>query len=361
MASLQKQEWPPNLGLNRLNLWVKNHPQSAVRDLVNRPDTFIHIVGTNGKGSTSAGLAQGLRRAGFRVALFTSPHLVDLEERLRINGVPQKSFTELFDHLETITDLSFFERTVAAAIEILAKDPPDYIVWEAGLGGRFDGTNIITRPKAVVFTSLGIDHTEFLGETLEKIAGEKLAVAFGKNVQVITTENLLGWVDAFVGKGFGINGGHRNEDLVATTLKFLLKTDPEKFEIIWPGRFTQFPHLLVDGAHNQQGIEFFIAKTCRVFDRIGFGCLEDKDPEKLLSLISPWGRQVDFVLGENLRFPKKEKAEEFLKIVPATRRGRVFSVEEFLASCEAKDNALVGSLYLVGEVFKHMGVSPWCP
>ena len=141
----------------------------------------IHVAGTNGKGSTSHLIAAVLQSAGYKVGLFTSPHLVDFRERIRINGqmIPEEDvirFIESFQRL-TINDQqpSFFEITTALAFDYFAREKVDIAVIEVGLGGRLDSTNIIT-PLLSVITNIGFDHTEFLGNTLAKIAAEKAGI-----------------------------------------------------------------------------------------------------------------------------------------------------------------------------------------
>ena len=140
----------------------------------------IHVAGTNGKGSTSHMLAAILQQCGYRVGLYTSPHLVDFNERIRVNGTPIShecviSFVEqersFFEPLQP----SFFELTTALAFKYFAEQKVDIAVIEVGLGGRLDCTNIIT-PEVSVITNISFDHTGFLGDTLEKIAGEKAGI-----------------------------------------------------------------------------------------------------------------------------------------------------------------------------------------
>ena len=140
----------------------------------------IHVAGTNGKGSVSHFLASILQEAGYKVGLYTSPHLVDFRERIRINGemIPQQSvvdFVEANMHLFSDLHLSFFEMTVGLAFDYFAREKVDIAVIEVGMGGRLDSTNVIT-PLLSVITNIGLDHTQFLGDTLEKIAGEKAGI-----------------------------------------------------------------------------------------------------------------------------------------------------------------------------------------
>ncbi|WP_299130982.1 folylpolyglutamate synthase/dihydrofolate synthase family protein [uncultured Winogradskyella sp.] len=140
----------------------------------------IHVAGTNGKGSTSHMLASVLQESGYKVGLYTSPHLKDFRERIRINGdVISKQFVIGFIKRNKAffeaNHLSFFEMTVGMAFEYFAKKDVDIAVIEVGLGGRLDSTNIVT-PEMAVITNIGFDHMQFLGDTLQKIAAEKAGI-----------------------------------------------------------------------------------------------------------------------------------------------------------------------------------------
>ena len=151
----------------------------------------IHVAGTNGKGSTSSMIASILQEAGYKVGLYTSPHLKDFRERIRINGemisedfvvdfvAQNKSFFEA-------NQLSFFEMTVGLAFDCFAKEQVDVAVIEVGMGGRLDSTNVIT-PLVSVITNIGFDHTQFLGDTLPKIAVEKAGI-IKSNIPVVIGE-----------------------------------------------------------------------------------------------------------------------------------------------------------------------------
>lgn len=140
----------------------------------------IHIGGTNGKGSTSHMLASILQSQGYKTGLYTSPHLVDFRERMRINGelIPQQKvidFVEQWHKTDYQGQPSFFELTMMMAFDWFAKEKVDYAVIEVGMGGRLDSTNIIT-PEMCVITNISNDHTQFLGDTLPKIAAEKAGI-----------------------------------------------------------------------------------------------------------------------------------------------------------------------------------------
>ena len=151
----------------------------------------IHIAGTNGKGSTSHMLASILQTAGYKTGLYTSPHLVDFRERIKIDGVYCSKefvveFTEKIKPLIATIQPSFFEITVAMAFSYFAEQKVDIAVIEVGLGGRLDSTNIIT-PEVSIITNIGLDHTQFLGDTIPQIAGEKAGI-IKKDVPCIVSE-----------------------------------------------------------------------------------------------------------------------------------------------------------------------------
>jgi dihydrofolate synthase/folylpolyglutamate synthase len=140
----------------------------------------VHIGGTNGKGSTAHMLAAVLQEAGYKVGLYTSPHLKDFRERIRIDGkkIPEATVVEFIEENKRFLEhrqLSFFEMTVGLAFDYFAKSKVDIAIIEVGLGGRLDSTNIIN-PELSVITNIGLDHTQFLGDTLQKIATEKAGI-----------------------------------------------------------------------------------------------------------------------------------------------------------------------------------------
>ena len=148
----------------------------------------IHVAGTNGKGSVSHILASILREAGYRTGLFTSPHLVDFRERIRVDGemMPKQKVVNFVDkHREKMQelDLSFFEMTAAMAFDYFAQSDVEVAIIETGLGGRLDATNLIV-PMLSVVTNIGMEHTEFLGDTIEKIAAEKAGI-IKKSIPVV--------------------------------------------------------------------------------------------------------------------------------------------------------------------------------
>jgi dihydrofolate synthase/folylpolyglutamate synthase len=155
----------------------------ALMNLLGHPENgfkSIHVAGTNGKGSVSHMLASVLQEKGLKVGLYTSPHLLDFRERIRVNGqviseAEVIEFVERYKNDFERLQLSFFEMTVGLAFHYFTKQKVDIAVIEVGMGGRLDSTNVIT-PLVSVITNIGLDHQQFLGDTLEKIAGEKAGI-----------------------------------------------------------------------------------------------------------------------------------------------------------------------------------------
>ena len=161
----------------------------------------IHVAGTNGKGSVSHMLASILREAGYRTGLFTSPHLTDFRERIRVDGemIPKQKVVNFVDkHQDKMKelDLSFFEMTAAMAFDYFDQSDVEVAVIETGLGGRLDATNLIT-PILSIVTNVSFDHTEFLGETIEKIAAEKAGI-IKKSIPVILGQHSEDYDKVFV-------------------------------------------------------------------------------------------------------------------------------------------------------------------
>ncbi|MFN3341764.1 MAG: bifunctional folylpolyglutamate synthase/dihydrofolate synthase [Flavobacteriales bacterium] len=175
--------YKPDLNNTIALLEVVNEPQKAFKS--------IHVAGTNGKGSTSHMLASILQEAGYKTGLYTSPHLKDFRERIRVNGkmISKQEvirFTQKHKYQFKKIQPSFFEVTVAMAFDYFRKKKVDIAIIETGLGGRLDSTNVIV-PELSIITNIGFDHMQFLGNTLPKIASEKAGI-IKKNIPVIIGE-----------------------------------------------------------------------------------------------------------------------------------------------------------------------------
>lgn len=288
----------------------------------------IHVAGTNGKGSTSHMLASILQEAGYKVGLYTSPHLKDFRERIKINGVEisenfvcefinkNKSFFEA-------NDMSFFEMTVGLAFEYFTKEKVDITIIEVGMGGRLDATNIIT-PLVSVITNIGLDHTQFLGNTLEAIAFEKAGIIKPK-IPVVIGEYTPETKPVFLAKAKENNseiyfaselisenyssdliGDYQihNKKTVVETISILnsqeafkVSKDTIKSGLLnvvkntgLEGRWQQldeFPKIICDTAHNKNGLEIVMKQIQKEkFDNlhIVLGVVNDKDLDEILPL-----------------------------------------------------------------------------
>ena len=187
------------------------HNTIALCNAIDNPHTkfkSIHIAGTNGKGSTSHMLAAILQQAGYKTGLYTSPHLKDFRERIKINGkmISREFVVDFVARTKKISEQikpSFFELTVAMAFDYFEKEKIDIAVIETGLGGRLDSTNIIT-PMLSIITNIGYDHMDILGDTLEKIAAEKAGI-IKPNVPVVIGEYLPETKNIFLNKATAVN------------------------------------------------------------------------------------------------------------------------------------------------------------
>ena len=171
-------------GLQKHGIKLGLHNIRAILSRLERPERryrTIHIAGTNGKGSTAAMAASMLTAGGHRVGLYTSPHLVDFRERIRVDGamISELRVSELVIRMKLLAGadlpLTFFELTTALALQYFAEESVDVAVLEVGMGGRFDATNVV-EPVATAITTVSLDHEEYLGPTIERIAYEKAGI-----------------------------------------------------------------------------------------------------------------------------------------------------------------------------------------
>ncbi len=292
------------------------NPQDSLR--------FIHVAGTNGKGSTCSYLASFLSNENEKVGLFTSPHIFDFRERIRVNGTTI-SEQEVLDFCKKVKNMdlnfqpSFFEITLAMALQYFSQQQCTWVVLETGMGGRLDATNVV-RPEICIITNIGYDHTQFLGETLEEIAEEKagiikphVPVVIGK--RQIETRNLFEQIAKnnnspiyFAEDEKSTNWEIENYDLPpyqVSNLKTALKTlhilgfelMQEKIDTLFTkltkntgiyARLTKIqenPTIYLDVSHNIDGI----SETLQYLKTSGqlhviYGCSQDKDARKILSL-----------------------------------------------------------------------------
>ena len=288
----------------------------------------IHVAGTNGKGSTSHMLASILQEAGYKVGLYTSPHLKDFRERIKINGI-EISENFVCDFINTnkvlfeANDMSFFEMTVGLAFDYFTKEKVDLAIIEVGMGGRLDATNIIN-PLISVITNIGLDHTQFLGTTLEAIAFEKAGIIKPK-IPVVIGEYTSETKPVFLEKALENNSNiyfaselileHYSSDLIGNYQIHNKKTVVQTIAILnslnefnisesqiksglsnvikntgFEGRWQQlgeFPKIICDTAHNKNGLETVLKQIKNeTYDtlHIVLGVVNDKDLKEILPL-----------------------------------------------------------------------------
>ena len=296
-----------------------NHPEHLFKS--------IHVAGTNGKGSCSHMLASILQEAGYKVGLYTSPHLKDFRERIKINGneISEDYIVDFISQNRTFFEthqLSFFEMTVGLAFSYFAEDKVDIAIIEVGLGGRLDSTNVI-KPEACLITNIGLDHTQFLGETLAEIAAEKAGI-IKANTPVIISETHTETEHIFLEKARQLNAeivfadqkqliNYQTDLLGNYQLKnkqavyYTIKSLSDKFKVSekdfkngflnvvkntnllgrWQILHNQ-PKVICDTAHNAEGLSLTMQQLSNeVFEtlRIVFGVVSDKDLNSIAHIL----------------------------------------------------------------------------
>ena len=312
----------------------------------------IHIAGTNGKGSTACFIATNLQSAGYKVGLYTSPHLIRFNERIKINNkeISDSELVRLTKKLKVIVEkekiqTTFFEFTTALAFEYFAEQKVDFAIIETGLGGRLDATNIL-RPEISVITNISIDHTKHLGKTKLKIASEKAGIIKEKSIVVTAEtdkrvikkfkeicnekksefyvldhelkakinrsdfESQLFTVSGLINTAFEIK--QLGECQIKNALLSLLVADLLNIPLgamkeglrksFWKGRLEiiqKDPLVIVDGAHNVEGMKSLVQfiKPIKCKKVLLLGTAEDKEISKMLKLIVPLVEKVVLTQG----------------------------------------------------------------
>lgn len=392
-----------------------DHPERRIKT--------IHVGGTNGKGSTVTFLRSILESAGYRVGTFTSPYFEQFNERISINGQPisDKELIELTNVIKPLADQldrtelggpTEFEVITAMSIYYFAKmSPVDVVIYEVGLGGRFDSTNVI-HPLLSIITSIGLDHTNILGDTYEEIAFEKAGI-IKNGVSVISgvkQEEALGVIrkratelkspmyqlgeDFFATSRCSLNNGeqftfssmfNRVEQLqtsmigshqvdnaslavmaaqvLANYYSFIIDEVHLKEGLTrayWPGRLeilSENPFVLIDGAHNEEGINALASEIeSRFSDKkisILFAALKDKKLDKMIAILEELADTLTFTTFD---FPRAAKAEELLEAGSKKANKAVTNnYQEFLLRKikELKEDEILlvtGSLYFLSEI-----------
>ena len=402
------------------------HTKECLRRLGNPQDSFqvIHVAGTNGKGSVCAYLASVLREGGYRCGLFTSPHLVKINERFQIDEVPVEDelFLRAFEKVKHLADEltaqgsyhpTYFEMLFLMGMCIFQEAGVSYVVLETGLGGRLDATNAIENPLACVITSISMDHIQYLGDTVEAIAGEKAGI-IKKAIPVIydanrhETAQVIEETAQGVGApaypvrredfeireitssgiefAYGKTDGRQqeysipfiaryqvmNSALALKTLEVLREqqdftalTDSQVKAGIggtrWQGRMeTIQPGVIVDGAHNEDGVANFIETAMYFRDKyrivLLFSAVDDKDYPHMIRRICSELRPAQVVtatIQEERAVDAQVLAQEFRKNGCTCVQAENSVKEAFQQAAELRGDGLlfcIGSLYLIGEI-----------
>lgn len=351
--------------------------------------TVIHVAGTNGKGSTCAMIDSIARSSGRRTGLFTSPHLIDYRERIRVSGVeiPEDACADGLTELRGICERldphpTFFEITLALAMRWFRERECEIIILETGMGGRLDATTAVPADVAVI-TPIGLDHTQWLGDTIEQVAREKAGILVpGKpavcspqhpaarrvlEVEANESRSPLEFVEEpLLGYGVALPGEHQkwNAALAVAALfraGCLLNSDTIRYglaNVRWPGRFERFDltsgPVVLDGAHNPHAARV-LAETWRTEfpdqkAALVFSAVSSKDISGILEFIAPLASEI-FICPVDT--PRATPVEEIAAALPQeTPPHHLFPdfPSAFAAARKKEEPVLIaGSLFLVGE------------
>lgn len=400
---------------------VKNppeHTKELLRRLGNPENNMkvIHVAGTNGKGSTCAYLASMLSNGGYKTGLFTSPHLVKINDRFRINGevMADEDFVISFQKVKAVIDQatvdglahpSYFETLLLMGLDYYNRKNVDYLVLETGLGGGKDPTNCVQHPLACIITSISIDHVQYLGDTIPAIAGEKAGIIkpgvpiiydghvkdaaeviaarakeLGSASYALMPEQYELKAQTREGITFTFEGEElqipyiaeyqmMNASLAYFTMKKLQHIHgicDEKLKegiknVTWPGRMeTILPGVIVDGAHNADGVAQFV-KTVHQFRQnnrvvLLFSAVSDKEYDKMIQIIcediKPHAVVTTQITGE-----RQVTADVLAELFEKSGAEKVYAEAEvgnaLKKALELQEDGMVfcvGSLYLIGEI-----------
>ena len=377
---------------------------------------FVHIAGTNGKGSTAAFLRSILTASGIKTGMFTSPHLIDFTERIQMDGkqIPKEDVVRLGSRLlELKLDVhpTMFDYCFAMAMLYFKEQGCEIVVLETGLGGRLDATNAIDVPLVSIITKIGYDHTAVLGNTLAEIAAEKAgilkkgthAIIEGQEREALEvllaqcrelqipyiveepekiTKTECGFsyqnenVSEMTSYEMRMQGNHQSENAIAAILAAKVLRDqgyPVKdgaihqgiLETFWPGRMEiicKEPFLMIDGAHNGHGVNALAQSLVALYPGEKFhfimGVLADKDYQEMFDLILPLAEDVVTLTPESSRALQGTDLAEYIRQrgVKAENRENLSEVFapfiENTKECKNGKTIAFGSLYFIGEIRK---------
>lgn len=352
---------------------------------------FIHVAGTNGKGSTCSFLTSLLVEKGEKVGLFTSPHIYDFRERIRINGIDIDreyviDFCEKIKQLQLNFSPSFFEITLAMALCYFQQEKCSIVVLETGLGGRLDATNVV-QPLISVITNIGIDHTQFLGETLEAIAFEKAGIIKNER-QIVIGERQIETTNVFEKKAqeqnasitfaqefhlpFELNiEGYQSKNLKTALVTLSLLSYSIDLKLVEKGLenlrqnsglfgrmeiVQKHPTLILDVSHNKEGIKATLKSLnldANAKLTILFGASQDKAIEEIITLF-PKNAEIHLCTFKNERSQSIERLQEIKERnlnIKAVHQEVNQAIKQLLPTLNKQDTLLViGSFFLISDV-----------
>lgn len=364
-----------NLGLERIEAILKllGNPQDKLN--------CIHVAGTNGKGSVCAIIAEILKDAGITTGLYTSPHIFDYTERIKINGedISKTDFTFYLDKICNLADrnnihLTEFEILTAIMFDYFNDKNVDVVILETGLGGRFDATNIIKKNLCAIITHIDYDHTERLGSSLEKIAFEKAGI-IKENCPVFVFEGYEVFKDTADKKNsllvmvspventtnLALKGLYQQENLslALAAVRYLFPKISEntiqnaiaKVKHSFRFQYFQEKNMIIDAAHNPNGVTALKQSLDYYFPgikkRFIFGCLKNKDYKNMISnLFTP----EDEIYFYHFNYPNSAEINDLIKVCP-------YPAKEYTQKFDYKDGKLTvicGSFYMLKEIISKL-------
>ncbi len=372
---------------------------------------FIHVAGTNGKGSTCAMLSRILCAQGYQTGLFVSPYVDRFNERIQLNNVPipDDELAEIISEIAPVVDsmenpATEFEVIAAAGFLYYARKKCDYVVLEVGLGGELDATNVIDTPLLAIITAIDYDHMHILGDTIEQIAYAKAGIIkdngtvlfYGQHpdalavikdacekhhasLHIVDRSTLKEGAYDLHGQSFDYRGYRdlrlgllgkyqmRNAATVIDAVELLREKGVEISdeslriglkETVWPARFEllrEEPPFFVDGGHNPHGVRGTVETYCRLFPdqkaKIIMGMMRDKDVSQSIELLLPIAKEFYTVKPDNDRAMPAEELAELIRSFGATATSFASVSDAIETAARGADPSLaVGSLYMAGEV-----------
>lgn len=347
----------------------------------------IHVAGTNGKGAVCAILDAALREVGERIGRYTSPHLVSLNERYFVNGrIVDDATLEVFANkvneaiVELDCEVTFFEALTAIAFLLYSEMDMNRVILECGLGGRLDATNVC-KPEICIITKIGLDHCEWLGDTVEKVAMEKAGI-IKSGVPIVLGNNATSVRELIEARArevgapfyyapemtdeteipsdFALDGKFNRENAITAlaALKVLGVRTSSLKSVVWPGRLQRIGNFIIDGAHNPPAASaLYDALQGRKYNLIAGFC-GDKDVDAVLTILAPLVNQAFAVKTNNQRSLSAEDTAKKMCDHGIDARS-VASLSEAISLSGDMPTLICGSLFLAGEALVRLGGYPW--